>query len=113
MEINVTSFEMEKAIVEGKIEMPYSNSQNVWVAEIVGTHPVYKLNRQFIDADEDTNGVKTWEIAEGKVYCICPSTKYKEQYFVKLENGILNELTKNEVEEMFNWEKIKWIKNNC
>ncbi|VTT22636.1 Uncharacterised protein [Streptococcus dysgalactiae subsp. equisimilis] len=27
MRINVTSFEMEKAIVDGKIEMPYSNSQ--------------------------------------------------------------------------------------
>ncbi|SQF14007.1 Uncharacterised protein [Streptococcus pyogenes] len=102
MKINVTSFEMEKAIVDGKIEMPYSNSQKVWVAEIVGTHPVYKLNRQFIDADEDTTGVKTWEIEEGKVYCICPSTKYKEQYFVKLEKGTINELTKKEVEEMFN-----------
>lgn len=102
MKINVTSFEMEKAIVDGKIEMPYSNSQRVWVAEIVGTHPTYKLDRKFIEADEDDGYLKTWEIEEGKVYCICPSTKYKEQYFVKLENGILNELTKKEVEEMFN-----------
>ncbi|ABN10836.1 TPA: hypothetical protein VNQ84_000408 [Streptococcus pyogenes] len=102
MEINVTSFEMEKAIVEGKIEMAYSKRQGAWVAEIVGTHPTYKLDRKFIEADEDDGYLKTWEIEEGKVYCICPSTKYKDQYFVKLEKGTINELTKKEVEEMFN-----------
>ncbi|WP_243096374.1 hypothetical protein [Streptococcus dysgalactiae] len=102
MKNNVTSFEVEKAIVDGKIEMTYSKRQGVWVAEIVGTHPTYKLDRKFIEADEDDGYLKTWEIEEGKVYCICPSTKYKDQYFVKLEKGTINELTKKEVEEMFN-----------
>ena len=100
MENKVTSWEMEKAIVGETIEMPYSKRQGAWVAEIVGTHPVYKLDRKFVDAKEDDGAVKTWEIEENKIYCICPSTKTKEQYFVKLENGVLNEFTKSEIEEM-------------
>lgn len=102
MKLNVTSWEMEQAIVNDTIELSYSKRQGVWVAEITGTHPTYKLDRKFIEADEDNGTVKTWKIEEGKIYCICPSTKYKDQYFVKLENGELNELTKHQVEEIFN-----------
>ncbi|MGT2811838.1 hypothetical protein [Streptococcus minor] len=97
---NVTSWEMEKAIVNGKIEMPYSKRQGAWVAEIVGPHPTYKLDRKFIDAKEDDGFFKIWEIKENVIYCICPSIKYKEQYFVKLENNELKEYTQAEIIDM-------------
>ena len=96
---NTTSWEMEKAIVDGKIEMPYSKRQGVWVAEIVGTHPTYKLDRKFVDASEDDGAIKAWEIKENVIYCVCPSTKTKEQYFIKLENNELNEYTQAEIIE--------------
>ena len=100
IKVNVTSWEVEKRIVDGKIEMSYSKRQGAWVAEIVGTHPTYKLDRKFIYANEDDGSFKTWEIKENVIYCICPSTKYKDQYFVKLENNELNEYTQAEIIEM-------------
>lgn len=100
MKKNVTSWEMEKAINGQTIEMPYSKRQGVWVAEITGTHPVYKLARKFVDAAEDDGAVKTWKIEEGKIYCVCPSTKTKEQYFIKMTNDEIKEYSKNEITEM-------------
>lgn len=101
MEIKVTSFEMEKAICEtGRIEMPYSKRQSVWVAEIKGLHEKWELDRNFLEADEDNGSWKTWEIEEGGIYCICPSTKYREQYFIKCTDGVIQEFTKNQIKEL-------------
>lgn len=96
---NTTSSDLENVVIDGQLVLATSKRQKAWVAEIVGTHPTYKLDRKFIDADESGAGWKAWNLEENKIYCVCES---KTQYFVKVENEALVELTKNEVEEMFN-----------
>ncbi|QGH03525.1 hypothetical protein [Streptococcus dysgalactiae] len=96
---NTTSNDLGNVVIDGQLVLATSKRQRAWVAEIVGTHPKYKLDRKFIDADENGAGWVAWNLEEEKIYCICES---KEQYFVKVENETLVELTKKEVEEMFN-----------
>lgn len=96
---NTTSSDLGNVVIDGQLVLATSKRQRAWVAEIVGTHPKYKLERNFIDADENGSGWVAWNLEEEKIYCICES---KEQYFVKVENETLVELTKKEVEEIFN-----------
>lgn len=96
---NTTSSDLKNVVIDGQLVLATSKRQRAWVAEIVGTHPKYKLDRKFIDADESGAGWAAWDLEEDKIYCICET---KEQHFVKVENETLVELTKNEVEEMFN-----------
>ncbi|CRR08301.1 TPA: hypothetical protein SVB51_001866 [Streptococcus equi subsp. equi] len=93
---NTTHTELENVVVDGKLMLATSNRQPAWAAEIVGTHPIYKLNRKFIDADDKGPGWKAWDLEEGKIYCIFEYS----QHFVKVENETLVELTKKEVEEI-------------
>lgn len=97
---NTNSSELENVVVDGQLCLSASKRQPVWVAEIVGTHPVYKLDRKFINEDESGAGWKAWNLEENKIYCINPSANKKDQYFVVLVDGTLNELTKGQVEEM-------------
>lgn len=97
---NTKSAELENAVIDGQLVLAVSKRQNAWVAEIVGTHPTYKLDRKFIEEDDKGAGWKAWDLEENKIYCINPNANKKDQYFVKLENGELNELTKLQVEEM-------------
>lgn len=98
---NTKSAELENVVIDGQLCLSVSKRQNAWVAEIVGTHPVYKLDRKFIDEDESGAGWKAWNLEENKIYCINPNTSKKEQLFVTVENEELIELSKEQVEEMF------------
>lgn len=95
---NTTSSDLEHVVIDGRLVLATSRAKRAWVAEVVGTHPIYKLNRKFIDEDDNGIGWKAWNLEENKIYCVCET---KEQYFVTLKNGELNELTKKEVEAMF------------
>lgn len=98
---NTKSAELENVVIDGQLCLSVSKRQNAWVAEIVGTHPVYKLDRKFIDEDESGAGWKAWNLEENKIYCINTNTSKKEQLFVTVENEELIELSKEQVEEMF------------
>ena len=43
---------------------------------------------------------KVREEEENVIYCICPSTKSKDQYFIKMTNDEIKEYSKNEITEM-------------
>lgn len=99
-----TSAELDNVVVDGQIVLTTSKRKEAWVAEIVGTHPTYKLDRKFIDEDDKGAGWKAWDLEEGKIYCLCEA---KEQYFVTLKNGELNELTKKQVEELVEEKEVE------
>ncbi|EGL83747.1 hypothetical protein CathTA2_0714 [Caldalkalibacillus thermarum TA2.A1] len=62
-----------------------------WVAEIVGRHPKYKLDRKFETPVErrwsssGKTGRTYFELQEGRIYEI--NEPYRGRYFVKVENG--------------------------
>lgn len=96
---NTTSSDLENVVIDGQLVLATSRRHKAWVAEVVGTHPTYKLDRKFIDEDDKGAGWKAWDLKENKIYCVCET---KDQYFVTLKNEELKELTKAEVEAMFN-----------
>ncbi|QQE75239.1 hypothetical protein [Brevibacillus composti] len=68
-----------------------NRKQKTWVAKIVGTHPVYKFERKFINSI--AWGETTWELAAG-VYEICENGK---RYFIRVANGDYHRIEANEV----------------
>lgn len=65
-----------------------------WVAKIVGTHPTYKFDRQFINTnDTDMMGNKWFELEEG--YYQYSSIKGKG--YIKVVNGEILNTTYKEV----------------
>lgn len=97
---NTKSPDLDNVVVDGQLCLSVSKRQPAWVAEVTGTHPIYKLNRSFIEATESDAGWKAWELEENKIYCINLNANKKEQHFLTLVDGVLNELTKEQVEEM-------------
>lgn len=74
-----------------------SRKHKSWVAEIVGTHPQWKFDRNFLDAVEEGWMDKEFELKEGKVYEVCDAGSRK---FVKVETGKINEIEEYEVKAM-------------
>lgn len=89
------AYKIRQAIYEER--MGYDKENNTitpekWIAEITGTHPVYKLDRKFI------NGQKTVKLENDKIY---NWVGYKgENHFGKIVDGKLQLLAKEEVLEL-------------
>ena len=72
-----------------------------WVAEIVGRHPKYKLDRKFETPVErrwsssGKTGQTYFELQEGRIYEVCEP--YNGRYFVKVENGEVVSITADTV----------------
>lgn len=66
-----------------------NRKQKTWVARIVGTHPVYKLDRRFVNASEGY----TWELEEG-IYEVCENGK---RYFIRVAAGDWRRIDASEV----------------
>lgn len=72
-----------------------------WVAKITGKHPQYKFEREFLTADDrewSSTGKTGWtyyEIEDGEIYEV--NEPWHGRYFIKIENGEMKEITKEEV----------------
>lgn len=58
-----------------------NRKSKTWVAAIVGTHPVFKFERKFINPD--VYGEHTWTLKDG-IYDVCENGK---RYFIRVANG--------------------------
>lgn len=72
-----------------------SRQHKSWVAEITGTHPRWKLNREFIDADNESWLEKTFTLTEG-IYEVCNAG---DRDFIKVVNGEIEYIEYSEVME--------------
>lgn len=90
--------------------------KQVWVAEIVGIHPKYTLNRRFLNPKKDyskansvgSRGVFLWYILEsGAYYEIKKQTSWRdtERYFCKVSNA--GEIVRVEKSEVMEWLKTQ------
>lgn len=74
-----------------------SKRNKSWVAKIVGTHPRWKLNREFVDAVEENDWTgKVFELENG-IYEVCDAG---DREFIKVENGEIEYLEYAEVTAM-------------
>lgn len=61
-----------------------SRKSRTWMARITGTHPVYKLDRKFINPDgEDKYGDKLFDLKPGYY----EANNGKRRYFIQVANG--------------------------
>ncbi|MDW0113750.1 hypothetical protein QT711_11180 [Sporosarcina saromensis] len=75
-----------------------SRNHKTWVAEITGTHPKFKYNREFIEAWDEWTGAKEFKLYNGKVYEVCNGGN---RSYVKVENGEVEEITGGQLAEIF------------
>lgn len=75
-----------------------SRNHKTWVAEITGTHPTYKYQREFIEEWDNDGANKFWKLYNGKVYEVCDGGN---RYYAKVENGEVVEISKARLAEMF------------
>jgi len=68
-----------------------NKKQKTWVAAIVGTHPVYKFERRFINPL--AWGETTWELTDG-IYEICENGR---RYFIRVAGGDWSRIEAGEV----------------
>ena len=80
------------------IDLYQSNKYRCWAAEITGTDAKYGLAREFLSPVEAKQNSKTYKLVEGKYYNYLENNK---QYFVKVEDGELIEMTKEEMMNLF------------
>lgn len=72
-----------------------SRNHKSWVAEITGTHPRWKFNREFIVADNETWMEKTFTLTDG-IYEVCDAG---DRDFIEVVNGQVNYIDYTDVME--------------
>lgn len=73
-----------------------SKKHKSWVARINGTHPKWKLEREFVEAVEENMMEKEFVLKEG-VYEVCDAG---DREFIKVENGEIEYMEYAEVTAM-------------
>lgn len=68
-----------------------NRKQKTWVAQIVGTHDIYKLDRKFISSD--SWGSTVWTLGNG-VYDVCENGN---RYYIRVANGEYSQIEAHEV----------------
>lgn len=84
-----------KAPKKATITTTFGSRRNKsWVAKITGTHPKWKLNREFVDAVKANEYAgKTFELGNG-IYEVCDAG---EREFIQVVNGTIEYLEYAEV----------------
>ena len=70
-----------------------SRRHKSWVAEITGTHPRWKLNREFVEADNESWMEKTFTLVDG-IYEVCNAG---DREFIEIVNGVVESIEYSEV----------------
>lgn len=68
-----------------------NRKSKTWVAAIVGTHPVFKFERKFINPD--VYGEYTWTLEDG-IYDVCENGR---RYFIRVANGDYKRIESSEI----------------
>lgn len=76
-----------------KLILTGSKRQKSYVAEIKGSHPTYKLNREFVEGVL-VNRVTEYEIEENKLY---EMQEARKRYYLMVVDGLVYEYTYNQV----------------
>ncbi|EHQ62313.1 hypothetical protein PDENDC454_10495 [Paenibacillus dendritiformis C454] len=86
-----------KAIVEW--DLPADTRKcRTWMARITGTHPVYKLDRQFVNPDgEDKYGDKLFDLTNGYY----EAYNGKRRYFIQVIKGKATKVERHVVMSAF------------
>lgn len=81
----VIAWAQAKAPAAVEWELPADTRKSrTWMARITGTHPVYKLDRKFINPDgEDKYGDKLFDLKPGYY----EANNGKRRYFIQVANG--------------------------
>lgn len=74
-----------------------SRKHKSYIAEVVGDHPIYKIERKFISEQHENLRIKYAYLENGKVYEI---QEAGDREYVKVENGQMVEISKDEVVEL-------------
>ena len=80
------------------IDLYQSNKYRCWASEITGTDKRYGLAREFLNPIEASQNSKIYKLEEGKYYNYL---EHNKQHFVKVENGELIEMTRDEMIDLF------------
>ena len=73
------------------IELKSNRKSKTWIAAIVGTHPVYKFERKFINPI--AWGQFDWDLGNG-IYEVCEAGK---RYFIRVASGDWRRISESEV----------------
>ena len=76
-----------------KLLLTGSKRQKPYVAEIKGSHPTYKLNREFVEGVL-VNRVTEYEIEENRLY---EMQEARKRYYLMVVDGLVYEYTYNQV----------------
>lgn len=79
-----------------KFETSLRFGRNYWIAKVTGTHPKYKMNRQFLKEDYIEDGERVFELEDGLYH---GKFSNKPHYFV-VENGEARRVEYEEALEM-------------
>src|SRR5690625_3254972 len=66
-----------------KFETVLDNGRKYWIARVTGTHPQYKMDREFLKENYTENGQRVFELEDGLYHGKFSSSPH---YF-KVENG--------------------------
>lgn len=91
MKLIAKSFDVNE-LIEGKVAIiPYSRKHKGYLAKIVGTHPTYKLKRDFVYT-YNVSGFKYADIKEDGLYEFCTSKLKKDRYYLLVDNDVITEI---------------------
>lgn len=90
------SDEIKESFLDNRTDVIYlihSNSQPCYLAKIKGTHPTYKLDREFIDW-KMSGRAREYEVEENQLYEMKES---RERFYFMVVDGIIYEYNYNQV----------------
>ncbi|HEM5460997.1 TPA: hypothetical protein U1628_000211 [Streptococcus suis] len=81
-----------KGFIDGAVaQIIDTRKHKGYLAKIVGTHPIYKLDRKFVDTYE-VSGYKYADIKEDGLYEFCTSKLNKDRYYLWVNNDVITEI---------------------
>lgn len=86
-----------KVEVKSEVRFPYCKKH--WAAKITGNSVQYKLQREFLDSEEDGLDIVYGDLENG-YYQLSRFGKRGE--YMKIENGVITDVEESEVMEFFN-----------
>ena len=86
------------------LDLGDGGGRRAYLARITGPHPVYKLQREFVDPESCKGRWKHYRFSGDGIYEeVGYSAKgNKHERFIRLEGGVVTELTKEDVLALFN-----------
>ena len=91
MKLVAKSNKVKEFIKDAVAEIRNSRNHKGYLAKIVGTHPTYRLGREFVDTYE-VSGYKYADIEGDGLYEFCTSKLNKDRYYLLVDNDVITEI---------------------